>query len=168
MTPCAVTRRHLLAAAAASFSPLTAFAQGTPPQLGRIKAATVGCTDVSNVSSYYETLLYYRVVEQGTISPGLAVSWGTPMSIGCRYTVLQPATGAAVFVRLVEIDGIDGFRGLPPGVAMATFTVPDLDALDLGYITPPGEYDGVVNDGQRSAVFMGPVGELVELVEAPR
>ncbi len=329
MTPCLITRRTFIAGSAAGLLPFTAQAQSMPPLLGRIKAATVTCTDVSDVTTYYKDLLDYQVVEEGRVPAALAVSWGTPMSAGRRYAVLQPATGAEVFVRLVETDGIGGFRGLtttgwsslqyvvehpdnhlqvfkdsplevlgepnqlaafsriramqisgpaeefwhltsetedwdtsilaapggpigpiflvilavpdvpavtdwykavfgmasqpirrqrlsmvnmaqdldpateheatfltlaqhgdflelwgmdadkamdrprnggqlPPGVAVASFTVPDLEALDLNYIMPPAVYDGVVKGGRRSAVFKGPVGELVELVEEPR
>ncbi len=319
-------RRGFLALSAVSLLPVPSHGQERAPRLGRIAAATVGVTDIGSVAPYYEDLLGYGVVEQGTVNPGLAASWGALDSAGRPYAVLQPATAADVFVRLVEIDGIDGFQGLtttgwsslefvvespdahhqqfidsplpvlgvpsqlaafpriramqikgpaeefwhltsetenwetsilakpggpigpiflvilavpdvpavtdwyatqfgmakqpvrrqrlsmvnnaqgldpateheatflalaqhgdflelwgmdenkatdrlrnpgqlPPGVALATFTVPDLDALDLEYISPPAVYGGVINGGRRSAVFIGPVGELVELIE---
>ena len=326
MTLCPITRRHFLAGSAASLLPVSAMGQDVPPALGRIKAATVGCTDLTESISHYQRLLDYRVVEQGNVDSGLAESWGAPNSAGRTYTVLRPATGADVSIRLVEIDGVDGFQALttpgwssleymvehpddhlqafkdsplpvlgepkqlpafpriramqikgpdevmwhltsetedwstsilarpggpigavflviltvpdvpavtdwykaafgmagqpirrqplfmvnlaqgldrdtvhdatflalaqhgdylelwgmdagkatdrprnpgqlPPGIAMATFTVPSLDALGLDYIAPPAVYGGVVNGGRRSAVFTGPVGELVELIE---
>ena len=329
MIPNSLTRRHLLAGTAASLLPVSALAQSAEPILGRIKAATVGCTDISHVASFYENLLDYRVVERAKVEGGLAASWGAPNSAGRSYAVLQPATRADVSVRLVEIDGVDGFRGLtttgwssleyvvrypddhlqafkdsplqvlgepsplgafpriramqikgpaeeywhltsetedwstsilaepggpigpiflvilavpdvpavmdwyasqfgmakqpirsaplnmvnmaqdldpateheatflaldqygdylelwgmdaskatdrprnpgqlPPGIAMVSFTVQDLDAFDLDYIVPPAVYDCMVNNGRRSAVFTGPVGELVELIEEPR
>jgi hypothetical protein len=53
---------------------------------------------------------------------------------------------------------------LPQGVAMTTFNCDDLDAIDLEFITTPvTEYDG-----KRSAVFIGPTGELTELIEDKR
>ena len=53
---------------------------------------------------------------------------------------------------------------LPPGNAMATFNVDSLDAVNVSYIADPiTEYDG-----NRSATFVGPVGELVELIEQAR
>ena len=105
-------RRGFIAGSATSLLPFKTHAQDTAPLLGRINAATVGCTDLTPSIAHYEDLLDYRVVEEGAVPTGLAVSWGTPMSIGRRYAVLQPATGAEVFVRLVEIDGIDGFQAL--------------------------------------------------------
>ena len=49
---------------------------------------------------------------------------------------------------------------LPPGVAMTTFSVADLDALAVDYITPPATHYGSL----RSATFVGPAGELTELI----
>jgi catechol 2,3-dioxygenase-like lactoylglutathione lyase family enzyme len=50
---------------------------------------------------------------------------------------------------------------LPPGVAMTTFSVVDLDELALDYIAPPAGHYGE----RRSATFVGPAGELTELIE---
>ena len=52
---------------------------------------------------------------------------------------------------------------LPPGVAMTSFTVKDLDSLDIEFIQPPGRHYGVA----RSASFVGPAGEITELIEEP-
>lgn len=53
---------------------------------------------------------------------------------------------------------------LPPGVAMATFSVDDLDAINVKYITPPAKLYGPM----RAATIVGPTGELVELFEEKR
>lgn len=53
---------------------------------------------------------------------------------------------------------------LPQGVAMTSFNCDDLDSIDLEFITAPvTEYDG-----KRSVVFIGPTGELTELIEDKR
>lgn len=53
---------------------------------------------------------------------------------------------------------------LPQGCAMTSFNCDDLDAIDLEFITEPiTEYDG-----KRSATFVGPTGELTELIEDKR
>jgi len=52
---------------------------------------------------------------------------------------------------------------LPPGIAMSSFSVRSLDALDLPYIKPPAAHYGKT----RAATFVGPAGELVELIEEP-
>jgi catechol 2,3-dioxygenase-like lactoylglutathione lyase family enzyme len=50
---------------------------------------------------------------------------------------------------------------LPPGVAMTSFVVADLDGLGVDYIRSPGQHYG----SSRSASFVGPAGEITELIE---
>lgn len=57
---------------------------------------------------------------------------------------------------------------LPIGNAVGSFTVRDLDALDLEYISPPARLPGLAYGGARSATFIGPAGELTELIEENR
>jgi hypothetical protein len=57
---------------------------------------------------------------------------------------------------------------LPIGNAIASFTVSNLDALNLPYITPPARLPGIAYGGARVASFVGPAGELTELIEEPR
>lgn len=74
---------------------------------------------------------------------------------------------------LIELDGYSGRatarpqrRGeLPPGVAMASFTVPSLDALPVQFIAAPAAHGGLAYGGRRAATTRGPAGELVELIE---
>lgn len=53
---------------------------------------------------------------------------------------------------------------LPPGVAMTSFSVDNLDSIDVNFIAEPF----AVYDGKRAATFVGPAGELTELIEDPR
>ena len=53
---------------------------------------------------------------------------------------------------------------LPPGVAMTTFSVEDLSAIDIDFIADPV----IDNGGKRAATLIGPAGELTELIEDPR
>ena len=50
---------------------------------------------------------------------------------------------------------------LPPGIAMTSFAVPNLDAIDIDFIQPPSALYGP----RRAATFAGPAGELTELIE---
>ena len=52
---------------------------------------------------------------------------------------------------------------LPPGVAMTSFSVDSLDGFDLPFISPPQALYG----DARAATFVGPAGELTELIEDP-
>ncbi len=54
---------------------------------------------------------------------------------------------------------------LPPGNAMVTFAVADLDAVRAPLIAPPRAFDGPFHAGQRAATVWGPDGEVIELVE---
>ena len=71
----------------------------------------------------------------------------------------------------IELDGYPESAGprihnegqIPPGVSMTSFSVDDIDALDLEFITPPQPLYGT----RRAATFIGPAGELTELIEEP-
>lgn len=71
---------------------------------------------------------------------------------------------------ILELDGYGAHTGprprgegeLPPGIAMTSVTVPNLDDLDIETITDP-----IAAYGSRSAVAIGPAGELLELIEEP-
>lgn len=54
---------------------------------------------------------------------------------------------------------------LPPGNAIVSFSVPSLDAPEPDGLAGPAVHDGLVYAGRRAATFIGPAGELVELVE---
>ncbi len=69
----------------------------------------------------------------------------------------------------IEIDGYpedasarpQAAGQLPPAIAITTFAVRSLDDVNVEFITPPA----VLYDGRRAATFVGPAGELTELVE---
>jgi catechol 2,3-dioxygenase-like lactoylglutathione lyase family enzyme len=73
----------------------------------------------------------------------------------------------------LELDGYPASTGprvrnhgqLPPGVAMASFTVKNLDKLALTYLAPPAVQKDLGYDGRRTATTVGPGGELIELIE---
>lgn len=54
---------------------------------------------------------------------------------------------------------------LPPGNAIASFSVRSLDELGLDFLAPPAVHDSAAYGGGRAATFVGPAGELVELIE---
>ncbi|MFN6933576.1 MAG: VOC family protein [Tsuneonella sp.] len=54
---------------------------------------------------------------------------------------------------------------LPPGNALVTLAVADLDGCDCTWIVPPRVHDAPIYRGRRSATTVGVAGELVELVE---
>lgn len=54
---------------------------------------------------------------------------------------------------------------LPPGVAMVSFGVKDLNAVTAPYIAAPATRPGQVYAGRRAATLTGAAGELIELIE---
>lgn len=54
---------------------------------------------------------------------------------------------------------------LPPGNALVTLAVDNLDAIRADFIEPPAVRSGAIYAGKRSATVLGMAGELLELVE---
>lgn len=54
---------------------------------------------------------------------------------------------------------------LPPGNALVSLAVRDLNSCDVAWITPPIARDGALYEGRRAATAIGVGGELVELIE---
>jgi catechol 2,3-dioxygenase-like lactoylglutathione lyase family enzyme len=72
----------------------------------------------------------------------------------------------------IELDGYPPSAGprpradgqLPPGNAMASFNVNSLDGLKVKFVAAPAKLYGP----KRAATFVGPAGEITELIEEPR
>jgi catechol 2,3-dioxygenase-like lactoylglutathione lyase family enzyme len=54
---------------------------------------------------------------------------------------------------------------LPPGNALVTLAMHDLDACEVDWIEPPTRRDGPLYEGRRVGTTIGSAGELLELVE---
>ena len=74
---------------------------------------------------------------------------------------------------IIEVDGYPDAASerpiaqghLPPGNAIVTLAVDDLEAVKMPPITQLHRRQHAPYSGRRSAVFTGPEGELIELVE---
>ena len=69
---------------------------------GRILCGTATVPDLDAALSDYRDALGLTVVERGGLPAELAASWGTSASTGSRYAMLQPTSGTASYIRLVE------------------------------------------------------------------
>lgn len=73
----------------------------------------------------------------------------------------------------LELDGYPPNTGprprnhgqLPPGCAMASFTVKSLSQIKLPFLAPPVALRHLGYDGRHTACIVGPGGELIELIE---
>jgi hypothetical protein len=54
---------------------------------------------------------------------------------------------------------------LPPGNALVTLAMRDLDICKVDWIKPPARRDSLLYEGRRAGTTLGPAGELLELVE---
>ncbi len=98
----------------------------------------------------------------------LAKAFGTPLDE--LYTISTMVHETDVFLEVDQMPAAATMRPrrrslLPPGVAITTFRVPNLDAVTAPFIEPPEHHDSKLYQGQRSATAAGPDGTLFELVE---
>ena len=136
-----------------------------------LRAATLTTPDVTAAAERYAKWLDYSVVETGVVAVELAAAWGAPASTGRRYAVLQPASGAEVFIRFVEGDVPADYRPLRTyGWAAIEICVQDTLAVNarmetspFEIIGPPKQLDGL------PAIFpmqvRGPDSEIVYLTQ---
>ncbi len=139
--------------------------------VGRTNIVILASGDVSATMDFYRNAFG---LGQGFVMP-------TPIGIIAKAQGLPADTTYQLgFINLrergnsIEFDGYPENAGagprprapghLPQGNAMITFNVDDLSAVAADFFTAPiTEYGG-----KRSAAFMGPAGELVELIEEAR
>ena len=97
----------------------------------------------------------------------LARAFGAPLQT--RFTISTMARGEETFLQVDQLPGQARPRPrrsgmLPPGIAMTTLSVPDLDAAARGTAAAPALHDGAVYAGRRSVTLAGPDGTLFELL----
>jgi len=80
--------------------------------LNSIRAVTLVAADLEAVERAYVEALDYRVVDRGRIDRRQAMQWGAPAARDSRQLLLQPASAANTFLRIVERPNTDGYRML--------------------------------------------------------
>jgi hypothetical protein len=116
-----------------------------------LRAATVTVSDLDRSIGLYSEYLNYAVVETGAVSSALAQGWGAPASAGCRMAVMQPSSGAEIYLRFVEQPPVEGFRALRTyGWNAIEICVQDvmaanerMEASPFEIIGPPREIEGL-------------------------
>lgn len=136
-----------------------------------LRAATVTVSDLNRTTNLYGQYFDYSVVEQGTISDILAASWHTPNSAGQSYAVMQPSSGADVYLRFVEQPPVEGFRALRSyGWNAIEICVQDVMAANARMMDSPFEIIGPPNkipglDAIHPMQVKGPDEEIVYLTQ---
>lgn len=136
-----------------------------------LRAATVTVSDLNRTTDLYATYFEYAVVEQGVISDTLAASWNTPNSADCAYAVMQPSSGANIFLRFIQQPVVDGFRALRSyGWNAIEICVQDVMAVNarmqdspFEIIGPPNKIPGL--DAIHPMQVKGPDEEIVYLTQ---
>ncbi|MFK8052852.1 MAG: hypothetical protein AB8F65_07735 [Woeseiaceae bacterium] len=100
-------------------------------------------TNIEAATDRYCRWLDYQCVEQGELSPLLARSWRAPDSAGAPFTVLKPASGRAVYLRLVQAPAHADYRPLRTfGWNAIEICVNDVHAVAERMATSPFEIIG--------------------------
>ena len=138
--------------------------------VGRPFIAVLAGPDMETMLDWYEAqfaLARRRVME--TPIKILQNAQGLPSD----HLFAMGTMGLAEHGNIIEFDEFPQQAGprhrieghLPPGNAMFSFGVADLDAIHLPFITPPTSPGGLAYGEGRTATVCGPAGELIELLE---
>lgn len=136
-----------------------------------LRAATLTVSDLDRSVALYSEYFDYAVVEQGAVEADLAQSWGTPGSAGCAYAVMQPSSGADIFLRFIEQPAVAGFKALRSyGWNAIEICVQDVMAVNARMLDSPFEIIGPPNkipglDAIHPMQVKGPDEEIVYLTQ---
>lgn len=139
--------------------------------LKSIIAVTIMVFNLSTTEDAYRDYLGYQVVERGVISEQLATVWGTPAAIGRNYAIMQPESGAEVYLRFIEGPEVEGYKAMTTHGWNATeLLVQDVYAMGEKLKESPFEIIGVPRPLSEGSIIhamqvLGPSGEVVYLTE---
>jgi catechol 2,3-dioxygenase-like lactoylglutathione lyase family enzyme len=116
-----------------------------------LRAATLTVADLDRSVDLYSKWLDYREVDRGKVADDLAQSWDAPATGGQPFAVLQPSSGAEIYLRFIEQPPVEGFRALRSyGWNAIEICVQDVLAANermeespFEIIGPPREIDGL-------------------------
>ncbi|GGY38543.1 VOC family protein [Parvularcula lutaonensis] len=77
-----------------------------------LRAATLTVSDLERSTGLYAKYFDYSVVERGQVPDDLAKSWDAPKSAGLDYAIMQPSSGAEIYLRFIEQPPVEGFKAL--------------------------------------------------------
>jgi catechol 2,3-dioxygenase-like lactoylglutathione lyase family enzyme len=103
-----------------------------------IEIVTHCVPDLADELSVWTQQLDYRLIKQGRLAEAHCAAWGTPAEEGRPYAVLGPASGAPVYIRLLETEQRAGYW--PPvtwGWNVSELLVEDPDALAVQFENSP-------------------------------
>jgi hypothetical protein len=136
--------------------------------LSAILAVILVVSDFVAVERAYVEWLGYRVVERRVLSAEHAALWDAPAAAGSRLTILQPASAAYTYLRLIERPTTAGFCAMATrGWNANEILVEDPAALERRFKSENSPFqvvDRTAPLGSNSSVIamqaIGPGGEL--------
>lgn len=116
-----------------------------------LRAATLTVSDLERSIANYSKYFDYSVVERGELATDLAASWSAPASAGLPYAIMQPASGADIYIRFIQQKPVEGYRALRSygwnAIEICVEDVLDANARiensPFEIIGPPREIDGL-------------------------
>lgn len=141
--------------------------------LTAIVAVTMTVPDLAAVERAYGDYLGYRVVERGVVAAELADVWGAPALAGREFLLMQPESGAPVYLRVVRQDAVEGSAAMRTyGWNSNEILVEDTYAVHERLKDSPfriiGEPKGLSMNPEIIAMqALGPAEELVYLTRIP-
>jgi catechol 2,3-dioxygenase-like lactoylglutathione lyase family enzyme len=141
--------------------------------LTAIIAVTLTVPDLAAIERAYGGYLGYEVVERGTLPAELATLWNAPALADHDYMVMRPASGEAVYLRVIQQEPVDGYRAMKTWgwnsneiLVQDTFAI--RDRLDGSPFEVIGEPKGLsMNPDIVAMQALGPAGELIYLTRIP-
>jgi len=143
--------------------------------LSAILVVTLVVADLDSIRRAYVEWLDYQLVNDDAISDDLAASWAAPAAAGSRSVLLQPASGASMWLRLIERPHAAGYRAMhstgwtaneilveDPVDLTARFAKPDSPFRVVGPPAPLGSNGKVI-----AMQAIGPAGELNYFTRIP-
>ena len=133
---------------------------------------TIAGSSMARMQGFYSRQLGMRVMAPMPFINGILAHAGSLPSNTVFPTAISPIPGRKFLVELDECPASLPSRpvtaGLPPpGMAIVSFNVANLDTPGLDLRVPPMRVDAPPYNGRRAAVISGPAGEWLELLETP-
>lgn len=136
---------------------------------------TLGAPDVAAAEKAYEQSLGYKRAEQGRVAEDLAGAWNAPRMLGRPYSLMQPPSGANIYLRFVQVDAPADYVPMRTvGWNAIEILVQNPDAL-AGQLGKPGSPFRIVgvprplgpNSPIRAMQVVGPANEVLYLTRVP-
>ena len=136
-----------------------------------LRAATLTVANLKRSVENYTTYFDYNLIEEGAVPADLAASWDAPETAGRPYALLEPASGADIYIRFIEQPPVEGFKALRSyGWNAIEICVQDVLAANarmedspFEIIGPPREIEGL--DAIYPMQVKGPDEEIVYLTQ---